>query len=291
MKNAIYLQYEWFSGEVTLTDSDRNNHILTLQDHGINQQFCDIGVIQDNGTLLAEGYAKLDDWIQMSRLVDPGQKIILVLNHGRRASNPKFGTVTFRNNLNKTVKNLINAYAVDGIHLDIERFMNNDTKLLAILKTLKTTLGTSHLSIATPVTVWSDVFITQVAQVVDQMNPMVYDTMGWGSWVVDEASYQSYFKNVITRYSSLLANLDCELVPTLPSYELRTAEDGTIYHDPKVENMKAAIAALNEAIAEGVLVNGAGIFWGSFYLGLYPNVYDGYIQDQEEWKANWLKII
>lgn len=288
MKNAIYLQYEWFSGDAALSDDQRNDFIYLLQENGLNQQFCDIGVINDNGSLPAAGTVDLKDWVHMSRVVDPNQKIVLVLNYGKRKGSQKFGTPIFNSNLNIAVRELLRVYKPDGIHFDIEGFVPDDKKLLALLKIIKKTLGNLHLSISTPATVWSVPFIKLIGDVVDQVNPMIYDTMGWGSPVVDEDSFKSYFRDKLLMYSNALWGTDCELVPTLPSYELKTAEDGTVYHDPDVETMGAAIEVLNELRNSGSKLDGAGIFWGSNYLGFYPNVYSKFDKDQELWTKNWM---
>lgn len=286
MRNAIYLDYGWFSGDADLTDDQRNDYIYLLQDHGITQQFCDIGVIREDGTLSPEGVRDLKQWIYMSRLVDPCQEIILVLNYGRRKSSKSFGTASFNEAMLDTIHTLIALFSPDGFHLDIEGFLPNDLQLLKLLKLIKRVFYAHHLSISTPATVWTDGYIRQVAAIVDQMNPMIYDTMGWGSEVVDETSYKDYFKDKIVRYARLLAGTGCELVPTLPVYELKVADDRTIYHDPVVETMKAAIEAIEESQTP---VDGAAIFWGSFFLGLYPEIYNP-DQDQHEWRKNWIGV-
>lgn len=288
MKNAIYLQYEWFSGDIDLSDDLRNDYIWMLNDHGINQQFCDVGIINENGTFPLIGTAKLKQWITLSRLVDPSQKVILVLNYGNRKESTQFGTIKFNNNLNNVIKQLITNFQPDGIHLDIEGFIANDNKLVNLLKLIKHNLGEKHLSMSTPANVWTSSYIKSIGAIVDQMNPMIYDTMGWGSSVVDENSYKLYFKDKMLIYSEALTGTKCELVPTLPAYELKKAADGTIYHDPKVETMKAAISVLNDMRGNQLKLDGAGIFWGSYFLGLFPQVYTNYAVDQSEWKTNWI---
>jgi hypothetical protein len=285
MINTIFLDSGWFNGDAPLNDDLRNDYVYLLQDNGINQQFCDVGLIQDNGTLLAQSTAKLKEWIRMTRLVDPNQKIILALNYGHRKINPIFGTTKFNVNLSSAIARLISNYDVDGIHLDIEGFLVADTKLINLLNLVKKKINGKHLSISTPASVWTDAYIQKVATIVTQMNPMIYDTMGWGSSVVDEETYEFYFQHIIERYAELV--IDCELVPTLPVYELKVADDDTIYHDPKVESLASAIKAIDNS---SVQVDGAGIFWGSHFLGLYPKVYPNYVQDQSIWKTNWLKV-
>jgi hypothetical protein len=288
MKNAIYLQYEWFSGDIDLSDDLRNDYIYMLNDHKINQQFCDIGIINENGTLPLAGTTRLKQWIRLSRLVDASQKIVLVLNYGNRKKSAQFGTAKFNTNLNNAIKRLISNFQPDGIHLDIEGFIINDTKLSNLLKLIKGSLGERHLSISTPADVWTSSYIKLIGDIVDQMNPMIYDSMGWGSSVVDVDSYQLYFKDKMLAYSKALTGIKCELVPTLPAYELKRADDGTIYHDPEVETMRVAISVLNEMRDAQLKIDGAGIFWGSHFLGLSPEVYNNYVIDQLEWHTNWI---
>jgi hypothetical protein len=269
-----------------------NDILLTLQDHRLNVHYCDIGVIDDDGLLLPEGYSLLTQWIDAARALG-SVFIIPVLNYGNRIKNLVFGSDLFKRNIDATIADLLSTHDIDGIHLDIEGFVRgqDDELLLDLLKYLKgSSLNEKHLSISTPATVWTPDFMGKVADVVDMMNPMIYDAMGWGSSVVTAADYEAYFKAVIKSHSDAIGIRSCQLVPTLPVYEKKTASDGTVYHDPDVESLSVALDALNSAIFEGVTISGAGIFWGPHYLGLHPEIYDRFDQDQNAWKANWLKI-
>ncbi|WCK53209.1 hypothetical protein PP175_17610 [Aneurinibacillus sp. Ricciae_BoGa-3] len=290
-ENFAYLDAAWFDGSNPVSDSSIANFTRNMADQQIHTQFCDIGLIQDDGTLPASGYVNLAHWIQQARLADPQVKIIPVLNYGKRRTNTNFGTQSFNNQLNTAIKTLKASNNIDGIHLDIEAFKDNDTVYLHLMSYLKAnSLRSLPLYIATPATTWSNSFITQVAGVAQELNPMVYDTMGWGSSVVDGPTYTDYFQKVATTYSNAIGTLPCKLAPTLPSYLTRTASDGTVYHDQSVENITNGITALNNAIAAGAHVSGAGIFWWPNFNGLYPTIYTQYQQDQNAWTTNWLKI-
>jgi hypothetical protein len=290
-ENFAYLDSAWFDGSNPQTDSYIANYTRNMADQHIHTQFCDIGLIQDDGTLPASGYAKLGHWIQQARLADSQVKIIPVVNYGNRRANGNFGSDSFNNKLDTAIQALESNCKIDGIHLDVEGFKDNDTTYLHLMSYLKAnSLRSLPLYIATPATSWSSSFISQVAGVVQQVNPMVYDTMGWGSSVVDGPTYINYFQKVVSNYSNAIGTLPCNLAPTLPSYLSRTASDGTVYHDQTIENMDNAITALNNAIAAGAHVNGAGIFWWPNFNGLYPTVYTPYKQDQNAWTSKWLKI-
>jgi hypothetical protein len=138
---------------------------------------------------------------------------------------------------------------------------------------------------------WSNAYIAQVAAVLNMINPMMYDQMGWGSDIYTSADYQKLWTDEITRYSKAIGTIGpggiaAKLVPTLPAYAIQIADDSTIYHDPSIENIHAALNGLNAAInLNSAHVHGAGIFWWSNFIGRNAPAYPAklFTPDQNDW--------
>lgn len=327
--NAAFLNSEWFSTKQT--PAQINIYVEELNAKEIKYQFADIGILNDtstssNGNLKAANYAGLAQWIKNSKLADPDQLVIITLNHGHRfdrkngvkVANPNFGNTTFNRNLNSLVNKLVNIgvqiggkgpfYKADGVHLDFEGFMQNDTTLLTTLQYLRSHSLASNLyfSMSTPVDPsydgatnyqWSNAYINQAAALLNMMNPMIYDQLGWGSDIKTGLDYQDLWTKEIKRYSDAIGstgpnNKASQLVPTMPSYDMRVASDSTIYHDPFIENLESAAKGLAAATASPnhANVHGAAIFWWSNFIGRNSTGYNStlFISDQTNWMDLWV---
>jgi hypothetical protein len=185
--------------------------------------------------------------------------------------------------------------------------MQNDTTLLNTLKYLRKNAlaANNNFSMSTPADPsydgsikyqWSSAYISQVAAILNMINPMIYDQMGWGSDIYTTADYENLWTNEITRYSKAIGNIGpggirAELVPTVPSYAIQIADDATVYHDPIIENMYGALNGLNAAINKnGANVSGAGIFWWSNFIGRNALGYPVslFSPDQRNWMNEWV---
>jgi hypothetical protein len=329
VNNAAFLNSVWFSSPQTPANIAK--YVNELASKKIKYQFADIGVLLDsststNGTLKAANYAGLAQWIKTSKQTAPDQLVIVTINYGSRfkrvngvkVGNPNFGNATFNANLDTLVKKLVTTgiqiggtgpfYTADGVHLDFEGFMQNDNKLLETLQYLRSSslAINNYFSMSTPADPtfdgvatyqWSNDFITQAAGILNMMNPMIYDQMGWGSDITTTSAYQKMWKDEIIRYSNAIGTtgpngIPCQLVPTLPSYEKKTDSDGTVYHDPLIESLKSAVAGLNEAIASPnhANVHGAAIFWWSNFIGRNAAIYNAslFTADQTNWMNMWV---
>lgn len=327
--NAAYLNSYWFDGTEPLTDEQIRERVLELRQYRINYQLADIGVLVSsgdtrNGTLPEQGYKHLARWMQLSRETAPEQKVIVTINDGsrtlwqsgKRVGNPNFGNATYNANLAAVADKLLNqgvAYGgvlhkADGLQLDIEGFLPDDPVLKATAQHVRTVLDDGTIfSIAAPAdeAVWSDAYIGEMAGIFNMLNPMMYDQMGWGSAVRSPETYRQFWQQTIVRYARAIAhgNPGTMLVPTMPAYEKKIAEDGTVYHDPAIENMANAAAGLKLARTQLELdrtlnpaidpngVHGAGIFWWSAFTLRTPDPRTGhdYSVDRGWWMDGWVR--
>lgn len=329
--NTAYLNSYWFSGLEPLTDAQMKERVLELKQYKIKYQLADIGILVNsddayNGTLPEDGYAELGRWMKISRETDPSQKIIATVNYGKRyywqdgkrVGNPNFGNAVFNDNLRAFADKIVNQgvlyegkwYKADGVQLDIEGFLPNDPVLLATARHVRGALSDPAIySIASPAdpAVWSDAYVTEMAGIFNMLNPMMYDQMGWGSPVDSAEAYQQLWKSTIVRYAHAIANSSrpsTMLNPTMPAYEKKVAEDGTVYHDPAIENIYNAAKGLQMAREQLAIdrrsdsrivkngVNGAGIFWWSKFILVGPDPNDpyghDYAPDRDWWMKEWV---
>lgn len=328
--NTAYLNSYWFNGIETLTDEQMKERVLELQKYRIKYQLADIGMLVSsgnarNGTLPEQGYKHLARWMKISRETAPDQIIIVMVNDGKRTlwkngkkvGNPNFGNSVYNANLTAVADKLLNqgipyqgnVYKADGIQLDIEGFLPNDPVLKATAEYVRTVLRDEAIySIAAPAdaAVWSDTYISELAGIFNMLNPMMYDQLGYGSPVHSAETYRQFWMTTVVRYARAIAhssNPDTMLNPTMPAYEKKTAEDGTVYHDPAIENISNSAAGLKLAREQLVLdrminpkinpngVHGAGIFWWSSFTLQVPEPVTGYdyAPDRGWWMDGWVR--
>ncbi|RKN86192.1 glycoside hydrolase family 18 protein [Paenibacillus ginsengarvi] len=327
--NTAYLNSYWFSGVEPMTNEQMKGRVLELSQYRIKYQLADIGILvssgnKQNGSLPKEGYAELGRWMKLSRETDPNQRIMVMVNdgsryvwkNGKRVGNPNFGNAVYNANLRAVADLFVNQgvsyegklYKADGIQLDIEGFLPDDPKLLETARYVKGVLGDGAIfSIAAPAdpAVWSDAYLREMAGVFNMLNPMMYDQMGWESKIVSSESYQDFWKTTIVRYAHAIASSghpETKLNPTMPAYERKITEDGIVYHDPEIENVKNSALGLEAARQQLALdriatpqlnpngVHGAGLFWWSAFIrpGVDPRTgYDG-SQDRYNWMELWV---
>ncbi|MDF2713541.1 MAG: hypothetical protein K0R28_466 [Paenibacillus sp.] len=328
--NTAYLNSYWFSGVISLTDEQIKEKVLELRKYSIKYQLADIGVLVSsgdarNGTLPEEGYNQLARWIKISKETAPDQQIVVMVNDGKRTlwkngkkiGNPNFGNAVYNSNLRAVADKMVNqgvayngnVYRADGIQLDIEGFLPNDPILKTTAEYVRGVLSNNAIySIASPAdsAVWSDAYVSEMAGIFNMLNPMMYDQMGYGSPVTSPETYQQFWKATVVRYARAIAhsgNPGTMLNPTMPAYEKKIAEDGTVYHDPAVENIYNAAIGLKLARDQLSLeragdpsinpngVHGSGIFWWSSFIMIEPDPRTGYnyAPDRQWWLEGWVR--
>jgi hypothetical protein len=330
VNNHAYLNPYWFSGIETLTDQQMKDRVLELQSYKIKNQLADIGVVVSgsgslNGTLPKQGYKELGRWMKISRETDPNQKIIVSISDGKRViwrngkkiGNPNFGNAVYNNNLRAIADQFVNqgivyngnTYKADGIQFDIEGFLSDDPLLKATSQFVRGVLNEDAIySIAAPTDprVWSDAYISGMSDIFNMLSPMMYDQLGYGSPINSPETYQQFWETTTIRYAHAIAGSNhpaTMLAPTMPAYGKKTADDGTVYHDPAIENIYNSAKGLQRARKQLAIdlidnpkirpngVYGAGIFWWSSFILQSPDPRDGYqyAPDRQWWIDEWVK--
>ena len=165
---------------------------------------------------------------------------------------------------------MIQRFGFDGLHLDPEPVRNGDQNLLTLLKEMRQSVPTGTiLSIAAdkawPLfpdlaaqrlgpSLWSATYYREVAQAVDQVAVMTYD-----SAFTSPVMYRLLSRFEVIQISKALAATQVELLIGIP-----TSEEKTGTHDPSAENMlsglQGVIDGLNDMESQPSAVTGVAIY-------------------------------
>lgn len=288
--NGIWLQHGWLGDDEWFRRYKKNPYqfrdpikIIKLKEllieHHITDVYPHLAPCQANGKILS---------------VDPTQirQLLEIMNEFRVI--PWVGGVLdvhafpeskqWRDRFINSISSLLNTYpSLAGIHINIEPMPSGDTAYLELLQELKSTLPKGKiLSIAAypPPTIyqrtsdvhWDRAYYERVAQEVDQMVIMMYDT---------SLRYQKLYQNLIASWTQevleWVSNTDVLL--GLPAYE----DEGVDYHHPHVENLRNGLLGIHAGLSkyESLPKNYRGI-----------SIYSEWVMNQEEWdylKANYCK--
>lgn len=183
-----------------------------------------------------------------------------------------------------SIRDLLNTYpAFAGIHINIEPLPSGDAEYLTLLRELKTALPENKiLSIAAypPPTLfqrslyvhWEKTYYERVAQEVDQMVIMMYDTSLWS-----EKLYQQLMASWTKKVLDWTGTTDVLL--GVPAYD----DEGVMYHYPHVENLKNSLLGIHAGLARYPSLP-------ENYQGI--SIYCEWEMAQEEWdylKANYCR--
>jgi hypothetical protein len=176
------------------------------------------------------------------------------------------------------------AMGVGGVQLDLEPYPQTPG-FLALLQEIDAIFAArgfaGRLSVTAPATAgrWSPSYLAAVTERVSQVDPLFYD-----SERKTTASYEQWVREGLAYYSADTA-ASTRIVPALPSYGPNR------WHEVSVENIPTATTAVEEALAEGSRVNGAGIFWwwGFYYDEEGEGEYEG-APDRATWLARSLAV-
>ncbi len=164
-----------------------------------------------------------------------------------------------------------------AVSLDLEPYPTSPG-FLALLEEIDALFAergfAGRLSVTAPANIarWSPAYLGLVTSLLDQVDPLFYD-----SERTTAAAYEQWVREGLAYYSAHTAP-GTRIVPDLPSYGPNR------WHDPAAENLTTATTAVEEAIAQGSRVNGAGVYWwwGFYYDEEGEGAYDG-AADREAW--------
>ena len=168
-------------------------------------------------------------------------------------------------------------WTVAAIHLDLEpvQMTAGYLDLLGELRQMFDRVGfEGALSVVSSgfTSSWSPSYLRRVSRLVDQIDPMYYD-----SEFTTVADYQAWITDSLAYYSAHAAPT-VRIVPVLPAYSRNR------WHRPNVENVDTATKALSAALESGSRVSGAGIWWWWGFFYDEDGAYDA-SKDRSAWQS------
>ena len=223
-------------------------------------------------------YAHAAEFVETIKTAQPGLNVYAWIGLPLAESQPRpgsaftvvLGDAATRGEIVALCRELVHVYGFDGVHLDPEPVMDGDLDLLTLLEELRDGMhGEGSLSVATrriwpfslriPLRLagrfsWSHAYYGQVAEYVDQVAVMVYD-----SALPLPGLYRRWVQCQVVSITQALKGADVEVFIGVP-----TSEEKTWTHWPRAENMTSGlggiIAGLGDKRAEQAVFTGVAIY-------------------------------
>ena len=290
-KNALWARHQWV-GEPH-SPAEYAQLITLLQQHGISDVFFHVGPLNAQGRIEAHKYPFASDLLRRLKQSYPQLHIQAWIGQVEvRGGGPlDLSNPIVQKNILHTAEIFLEL-GFDGIHYNIEPIYSDDTRLLELLQQTKKITqsrqkllsfscdepellpGMSYLSrfISKQAGFWTLDYYRQVAEHVDQLAVMMYDTALPTDWLYGHAV------KWITQ--KLLTELPSEttLFMGVPSYE-----DTSWSFHPKAENISSGLRGIKQGLAT---------FHNSKLQNFGVAVYAEWTTDADEWKTfakEWLE--
>lgn len=251
-----------------------------LDTYGIDQALFPVKAFKKTGVLKLSKRerASFAQWVAATRAYDEAHETAIVavasIAGKVKGASLNLEDPAVRANMVAGVESML-ALGAGGISLDLEPYPSTPG-FLAVLEELDAMFAArgfhGRLAVVGPASAgrWSSSYLGAVTARVDQVDPLFYDSERRTA-----AAYQQWVREGLAYWSANAAP-GVRIVPDLPSYGPNR------WHAVAVENISTATTAVEEALAEGSRVNGAGVFWWwGFYLD-EEGAYDG-TGDREAW--------
>jgi spore germination protein YaaH len=272
-RNGLWIRYTWYFGETQ--EFDKLAH--RLKEGHIRYAYFHVRFINRDGSLhfrKPESAKKLNAAIET--LCPDVQRIAWIYIGNRNADgNVDLSKPEVRRNMIAEAKWLIDECGFQGIQWDYEICQDGDRNFLALLKESRAALPGIFTSVAVPTMQpwpvsglgWSSHYAKSVAQDIDQIAIMGYDTGHYFPRL-----YAGHLQANVVKFSEA-AGPNCKVIAGIPSYG-----PGLRSHNPRAENILQAIKALRE------------MDWPSNAEGLA--IFADYTTDESEWatyEKYWLR--
>ncbi len=254
--------------------------LAALGSYGIDQALLPVKAYKKTGVLKLSKreLASFAQWVAATRAYDEahGAQIVAVASIAGKVkgSSLNLEEPAVRANMVAGVEAML-ALGAGGISLDLEPYPSSPgfLELLEEIDALFAARGfTGRLAVTAPASAgrWAPSYLAAVSARVGQVDPLFYD-----SERTTAAAYEQWVREGLAYWSANAAP-GVRIVPDLPSYGANR------WHQIAVENLATATTAVEEALAQGSRVNGAGVFWWwGFYLD-EEGAYNG-AADREAW--------
>jgi hypothetical protein len=276
-RNAVWLEHRWL--EKTHSVEEMEQMFRFLDHHGIVYLYPHLIPFDSAGRLPLHSREQMRAFLATARRVAPGMKVLPWvggLRVGYRRSKPgtlDLGDLGQRQRIVAECRGLMDE-GFDGIHVNVEPVANGDDEFLALLRALRTAVGTGTLSVSTakpgpfalaiaPNFFWSPAYYGLVGDAVDQVVIMAYD-----SALPTPALYRRFVAYAASSVSgSFLRSPRTRVLVGIPTYE-----DHGLMHRKGVETPENALAG----VVAGLRGRTGGTFEG---VALYAE----WTTDPEDW--------
>ena len=278
-RNAVWLEHRWLEKAHSLEEMEQIFRFL--DHHGIVYVYPHLIPFDSAGRLPLHNREQMRAFLATARRVAPAMKVLpwvggLRVGYRRsKAGTLALGDLGQRQRIVAECRGLMDE-GFDGIHVNIEPVANGDDEFLALLRALRTAVGTGTLSVSTakpgpfalaiaPNFFWSPAYYGLVGDAVDQVVIMAYD-----SALPTPGLYRRFVSYAASSVSgSFVGSARTRVLVGIPTYE-----DHGLMHRKGVETPENALA--------GVVAGLRGRTGGGTFEGVA--LYAEWTTDPEDWE-------
>lgn len=264
-KNGLWIRYKWYFGEET----DFEKLARRLQEGEFRYAYFHVRFVNRDGGLHFR-YPKQAKRLnqEIAKRAPATLRLAWIYIGNKRADgNVDLSKEAVRRKIVAEAKWLVEECGFDGIQWDYEICPDGDQGFLALLDEGREALPGVFVSAAVPTTYawpltgvsWSQGYVQEVANRVDQLAIMGYDT-----GLYFPRAYAGHLKGNVQRFAEA-AEGRCTVILGLPTYW-----EGPKSHNPRAENLKTALRAVR-GIKD----------WPAVFEGVA--LFADYTTDEEEW--------
>jgi hypothetical protein len=278
-RNAVWLEHRWLEKPHSVEEMEQMFRFL--DHHGIVYAYPHLIPFDGAGRLPLHNREQMRAFLASARRVAPNMKVLPWvggLRVGYKRSRPgtiDLGDLGQRQRIVAECRGLMDE-GFDGIHLNVEPVANGDDDYLALLRALRTAVGTGILSLSAtrpgpiapafaPNFFWTADYYARIADAADQVVLMTYDTA-----IPTPGLYRRYVAYAAATVTANLARSHrTRVLVGIPTYD----ETG-LMHRKGVETPENALVG----VVSGLRGRTGGTFEG---VALYAE----WTTDPEDWAA------
>ena len=252
-ENGIWLGVEWVS-QLHTTD-EITALAQNLAQHQFRYVYAYVSYLRTDTLDFNPKYDYAADFVRAFKAAEPGIKLLAwfgvpmpSLGGAADLANP-----AIRQKVAAISGHFVRDLGFDGVHLDPETVTSGDQDLIALLTETRNAIGSqAMLSLATPMIQpifpdwsffgehigWSSGYYRQVAQHVDQMVVMAYDSRLSIDWL-----YRELLRFEVINLSHAASGTGVEVLVGIPA-----SAEATVSHNPSVENIENGLQGLIDGL-------------------------------------------
>jgi len=276
-RNAVWLEHRWLEKPHTVEEMEQLFRFL--DHHGIVYAYPHLIPFDSAGRLPLHNREQMRAFLATARQVAPSMKVLPWVGGLRvRYKRSKPGTIDLadlgqRQRIVAECRGLMDE-GFDGIHVNVEPVANGDDDYLALLRALRSAVGTGILSLSAtrpgpmapafaPNFFWTADYYARIAETADQVVLMTYDTA-----IPTPGLYRRYVAYAAAMVTADLARSSrARVLVGIPTYK-----DSGLMHRKGVETPENALIG----VVSGLRGRAGGTFEG---VALYAE----WTTDPEDW--------